>query len=181
MSEPPSELGQYQQIVKDLRSDHWPQKYEAFLQSLHTFASKLVHQKVQHTQDREELVQDIVLAVHKSLHTYDDKKPFKPWFYSLVRFKTIDHWRKSKRHRHTSMEDVAEPMDEKARFEDLALMAIDAMDKLAEVPKEQLRILYLAKVEGFSMKEIAKETGKSESAVKVTIHRLMRNIKEDAS
>ncbi|MGH8595084.1 MAG: sigma factor, partial [Gammaproteobacteria bacterium] len=41
----------------------------------------------------EDCVQECLLAVHAARHTYDPRRLFRPWFFTIVRHKTIDQLR----------------------------------------------------------------------------------------
>lgn len=164
-------------MIRSFRSQPNQRLYEEFLHKIRTFIHNLLVQKVSNPSDREELTQEILLSIHKSLHTYDDSKPFTPWFYSIVRFKTIDHWRASAKRKTQSLDDTAEMASRDHIQREMSILAADVIDKMNELPPIQREILYLAKVEGFSIAEIAQKTGKKESAIKVTIHRVLKNIR----
>ncbi|MCB1198377.1 MAG: RNA polymerase sigma factor [Deltaproteobacteria bacterium] len=168
----------YQQTIKAFRQKPDPQLYETFLQNISTFIKNLLTPKISNHADREELAQEILLSIHKSLHTYDDSKAFHPWFYSVVRFKTIDHWRAAAKRKTQSLENMPDLPDHNTKSNELRLLAADVIGKMDQLSPIQYKIIYMAKVEGFSIAEIAAETGKKESAVKVTIHRVLKNIKE---
>ena len=90
----------------------------------------------------------------------------------MARHKLIDFVRKSGRHVHVELnedlglEDGMQP--------DLA--ARDVAVLLAQLPKDQARIIKLHKLDGLSVEEVAGQTGKSASAVKVTVHRGLKKL-----
>lgn len=122
--------------------------------------------------DGEDLVQMTLLSLHEKRHTYDPNAPFLPWIAAVARHKLIDFVRKSGRHVHVELneelglEDGMQP--------DLA--ARDVAVLLAQLPKDQARIIKLHKLDGLSVEEVAGQTGKSASAVKVTVHRGLKKL-----
>jgi RNA polymerase sigma-70 factor (ECF subfamily) len=44
----------------------------------------------------EDCVQEALIAVHQARHTYDSKRPFRPWLFAIVRHKAIDTLRKQR-------------------------------------------------------------------------------------
>jgi RNA polymerase sigma-70 factor (ECF subfamily) len=38
----------------------------------------------------EDLLQELLLAVHNQRHTYEPKQPLKPWVHAIARYKFID-------------------------------------------------------------------------------------------
>lgn len=119
----------------------------------------------------EDLLQELLLAVHNQRHTYDPKQPLKPWVHAIARYKIIDLLRR--RSRNEMLNDPFDDEDElfvagdgeaaEARY-DLAKLLHDLPDR------QRLPIVYV-KIEGESVADVAKRTGMSESAVKVGIHR----------
>ncbi|MEZ4820772.1 MAG: hypothetical protein R3A45_13160 [Bdellovibrionota bacterium] len=67
-----------------------PQLYEvAFLQNISTFIKNLLTPKISNHADREELAQEILLSIHKIMHTYDDSKAFQYGFTLLYALKPL--------------------------------------------------------------------------------------------
>ncbi len=56
-----------------------------------TFYRKRLGSTSQH--DAEDLVQEVLLAVHGRRITYDRDRPFAAWFFQIARYKLIDHFR----------------------------------------------------------------------------------------
>lgn len=119
----------------------------------------------------EDLLQEILLAIHNQRHTYDPKLPLKPWVHAIARYKIIDLLRRRSRN-----EMLNDPLDDEDQLfvavnGDAAEARYDLAKLLDELPdRQRLPILYV-KIEGASVADAAKRTGMSESAVKVGIHR----------
>src|SRR5882672_5421479 len=58
--------------------------------------------------DAEDLVQEVLLAIHTRRHTYDPAELLTPWVHAIARYKLIDHLRRTR----TSMSNV--PIDDAA-------------------------------------------------------------------
>jgi RNA polymerase sigma-70 factor (ECF subfamily) len=122
--------------------------------------------------DVEDLVQDTLLAIHNQRHTYRPGEPVTAWLHAIARYKTIDLLRARQ-----AREALHDPLDDDAN----ALFDTDAGDAaearrdldrlLAMLPERQRLPIERVKLEGRSVADVARETGKSESAVKVGIHR----------
>ena len=50
----------------------------------------------------DDCVQECLLAVHQARHTYDARRPFRPWLFAIVRNRTIDVLRETRRQLVTS-------------------------------------------------------------------------------
>src|SRR5205809_6266481 len=44
--------------------------------------------------EAEDLVQEVLLAIHLKRHTYDTGEPFTPWLHTIARYKLIDYLRR---------------------------------------------------------------------------------------
>ena len=55
--------------------------------------------------EAEDLLQEVLIAVHTYRHTYDPQQPFTPWLHAIARYKFLDYLRRTK----SSFKDL--PMD----------------------------------------------------------------------
>ena len=118
----------------------------------------------------EDLLQELLLAVHNKRHTYDPKQPLTAWVQAIARYKLVDLLRRRSR-----SDVLTDPLDDDQVFATTANAATEAkydVEKLLRgLPdRQRLPILYV-KIEGASVTDTAIRTGMSESAVKVGIHR----------
>lgn len=122
--------------------------------------------------DDEDLVQMTLLSLHEKRHTYDPSAPFLPWIAAVARHKLIDYVRKTGRHVHVELD---EDLGAEDGFQpDLARRDVDVL--LARLPKDQARVIRLAKLDDLSVDEVARATGKTPSSVKVVVHRGLKKL-----
>ena len=62
----------------------------------------------------EDIVQDILLAVHLKRHTWDASAPFAPWLFAIARNKLIDALRRRGRRVFVNIDDFAEVIPSEA-------------------------------------------------------------------
>ena len=132
---------------------------------------------------QEDVIQEILLAIHSKRSNYDPEQFFLPWLYAIARYKTIDYFRKHKVH----IRSTVSLEDELANIEVLMTQnwgaSADIESLLKKLPSKQREVLTLVKLEGLSMSEVSQRTGYSVSDIKVTVHRaikfLQENVKED--
>ncbi|HUP56379.1 MAG TPA: sigma-70 family RNA polymerase sigma factor [Bdellovibrionota bacterium] len=124
----------------------------------------------------EDLVQDVLLAIHQKRHTYRTDLPILPWVFSIARYRLIDSVRAAKRvPLSVPWDDEFSPPVED-QHEGLEKMEVErALEGLS--PKQR-EALMLAKVEGLPLADVASKMKMSLSAVKVTIHRAMKALKK---
>jgi len=126
----------------------------------------------------EDLLQELLLAVHNKRHTYDPKQPLTSWVQAIAHYKLVDLLRRRSR-----SNALTDPLDEDDQV--FATTANDAAEAQYDVAKllrglpdrQRLPILYV-KIEGASVTDTAIRTGMSESAVKVGIHRGLKALAE---
>jgi RNA polymerase sigma-70 factor (ECF subfamily) len=126
----------------------------------------------------EDVLQELLLAVHNKRHTYDPKQPLTAWVQAIARYKLVDLLR------HRSRRDMlTDSLDEDdqvfaATANDAAEAQYDVAKLLLGLPdRQRLPILYV-KIEGASVTDTAARTGMSISAVKVGIHRGLKALAE---
>lgn len=123
----------------------------------------------------EDLVQETLIAIHARRFTYDVQRPFTAWLYAIARYKLIDHLRANGGHRHVGLEDVADIPYDEAEAGDARL---DVNRLLDTVPARSRGLIRAVKIEGRSIAEVSAASGLSESAVKVAIHRALKQLAE---
>lgn len=119
----------------------------------------------------EDMVQDVLLAVHNARHTYQPQQPLTAWVQAIARYKLADHLRSVSRRdaRHDVLDDDAQlfAVSEVESTE----ASRDLTKLLKQLPERQRLPIVHVKLQGLSVEETAQLTGLSSSAVKVGIHR----------
>lgn len=125
----------------------------------------------------DDLVQEVLLALHEKRHTYDPRQPFLPWLFSIARYKLIDFGRREK-HRSSGIPwEAVEASLEAPVFAEAGAQA-DLEALLRTLPEKPRRALELVKLQGLTAAEAAAATQMSVSAVKVAIHRAIQTLKK---
>jgi len=127
----------------------------------------------------EDVVQEILLAVHAKRHTWRAADPVSPWLYAIARYKSADALRRR-----------GLPVVPIAEMEDLLPDAAAAGDALAARDLERLIgtidarsavIVRAIGIEGRSAGEVGSDLGLSEGAVRVAYHRAMQRLRQAAA
>lgn len=154
------------------------QAYNHLLTEFSEFLEGYIRARLYQTDNRQDLIQDILLAVHKSRHTFLPGRSFFAWGMSIARYKYIDHLRSLMRRVQRETYDIqaidmaAAPVEEEP---DTAMS--DALRAaVAKLPGKQKTIIELMKFEGKSVREVASRLGMSEVSVRVTAHRGYRQL-----
>jgi len=117
----------------------------------------------------EDIVQDILLAVHLKRHTWDADAPFAPWLFAIARNKLIDALRKRGRRVFVDIDDFSETLASAPPAE--TLPAVDIGSHLADLSPRQRDVLQSIAVDSASIKTTAAKLSMSEGAVRVALHR----------
>jgi RNA polymerase sigma-70 factor (ECF subfamily) len=146
-------------------------------QHLRVFLKRRLHQTT--PQDIEDLVQEVLLAIHQKRHTYQSEQPFTAWVFAIARYKLIDHLRvlsrrESQEKEIPDWEDEMWGYDPNETSETIGLLN----NMLSELPDKQRLPIEHTKLEGRSVAEAAQLTGQTEASVKVNIHRGLKDLRE---
>jgi RNA polymerase sigma-70 factor, ECF subfamily len=146
--------------------------YHVFLDELATHLRSFLRKRLARLpEEAEDLVQELLLAIHNQRHTYDAKLPLTAWVHAIARYKLIDLLRRRSRSEmlNDSLDDgenlFAAPDSEAAEAR------YDITKLLEQLPDRQRLPIQFVKIEGGSVSDTAKRIGMSESAVKIGIHR----------
>jgi RNA polymerase sigma-70 factor, ECF subfamily len=148
--------------------------YDDLLRLLATDARGFVGRRVGWADWTEDVVQDVLLTIHRARRTYDPARPFAPWFYAIVNSRMIDALRARRRVTTREVPDetvlAAQPAPDApgAATNDVKEALARAV---AGLPRVQREVVSLMKYEDLSVREIATRLGMTEAAVKATAHR----------
>ena len=117
----------------------------------------------------EDIVQDILLAVHLKRHTWDANAPFAPWLFAIAGNKLIDALRRRGRRVFVNIDDFMEIIPSEPVRESVS--ASELKVQLDGLPGRQRDVVQLIAVESTSIKDTAARLTMSEGAVRVALHR----------
>ncbi|KHK65291.1 MULTISPECIES: sigma-70 family RNA polymerase sigma factor [Pseudomonas] len=146
--------------------------YRTFLSELSGHLRGFLRSRLQQRPGEiEDLLQEVLLAVHNARQTYQADQPLTAWVFAIARYKLIDFFRGRSRHDvfNDSLDDAAELFAEPHL--EPAQASRDLGKLLEQLPERQRLPIVRVKLEGLSVTEAAQTTGLSESAVKIGIHR----------
>jgi RNA polymerase sigma-70 factor, ECF subfamily len=144
--------------------------YEALLGAVVEVALPFLKSKQIPDLDQDDIIQNTLIAVHKSLPTYHPTHPVKAWLYAIIRYKLMDYFRQKYR---SNAQELTEELDIELLNNSLEDDMINSERKqhlnkaLTKLSAPQESIIRLMKFEGLSIKEIAQKLGLSESNVKI--------------
>lgn len=157
-------------IAGDARAYH--QFLTAVTPHLRSMARRRCDQFGAPSSEAEDVVQEVLLAVHLKRGTWDPARPIGPWLSTIVRNKLVDSLRRRGRHITVPIDDVVATLeaDERISVGD----RIDVEHILGRLKDPQRSIVQFISVEGTSIREAADRLKMSEVAVRVSLHRALK-------
>lgn len=132
----------------------------------------------------EDVVQDVLLTLHRVRETYDPRRPFDPWLRAIAQRRAID-WQRSAGRRGTR--EVFAPEAYEA-FPDAGAAPDRDLDRagqaallgraIAGLPPGQRQALEHLALQERTLDEAAAETGRTKGALKVNLHRAIKALRE---
>jgi RNA polymerase sigma-70 factor (ECF subfamily) len=126
----------------------------------------------------DDLLQEILISIHKARHTYDGRRPYKPWMYAIANFRLRDHLRAHYADPLRHAVDVAAVDDNLHVDVTETAISYESIEKeIAKLPEKQATILRMMHQDGHTAREVAERIGMTVSAVKVAAHRAYKTLR----
>lgn len=122
--------------------------------------------------EAEDIVQEVLLAIHLKRATWDPKRPIGPWIATITRNKFIDALRRRGRRVAVPIDDVLETLAIEEKDDGLSSREIDHF--LSRLKPQQREIVQSISIDGQSVRETANRLDMSEGAVRVALHRSLK-------
>ncbi|MCA9923463.1 MAG: RNA polymerase sigma factor [Anaerolineales bacterium] len=134
--------------------------------------------KVGNIQDAEDLTSQTFLEAFENLHRYRGTGDFRAWLFRIARNKSIDHYRKHRRVVSLLEDDDFVDADmtspDTAAEQSLALASV--MQHLRTLSPDRAEVVSLRLFAELEVKEIAGTLNKPETAVRMLLHRGIRDL-----
>jgi RNA polymerase sigma-70 factor (ECF subfamily) len=122
--------------------------------------------------EAEDIVQEVLLAIHLKQGTWDQSRPIGPWVAAITRNKLIDVLRRRGRHICVPIEDVIDSLQTEDQPPELQVRDIDNL--LGRLKTRQREIVRAISIDGHSIRETADRLKMTEGAVRVALHRALK-------
>ncbi len=124
--------------------------------------------------DAEDVVQEVLLALHLKRNTWARGTPVAPWVAAIARNKMVDAHRRRGRRPEISIDSVVDTL--RSQDEASEDSSLDLERAFAGLPARQRQVLQAVSLEGHSAREAAARLDMSEVAVRVTLHRGLKSL-----
>jgi RNA polymerase sigma-70 factor, ECF subfamily len=152
--------------------------YDRLLKSvapiLRATARRSLQRAGQSFEQSEDIVQDILLAVHLKRHTWVSSEPLAPWLFAIARNKLIDALRRQGKRSFVDVDQFAESLPADPVFE--AVPGETISTQINSLSPRQREVLNSIAIESVSIKDTAAKFAMSEGAVRVALHRALTNL-----
>lgn len=153
--------------------------YDDLLRQVASVSRGYVRRKLGDSADCEDIIQEILLSVHKALHSYDPSRPCMPWLAAIMHYRLSDWLRKYYRagiFTRLPLEEIEALLYEEVTEPASANEYLDqAVQQLSKGQQAVIRSMF---GEDLSVRETSAKLGMSISAVKVTAHRAYRKLRQ---
>lgn len=152
--------------------------YRQFLLSVTPYLRALARRRCERVgapvSDAEDVVQEVLLAVHLKRGTWDQTRPIGPWISTIVRNKMIDVLRRRGRHVTVPIDDVVDMIESVQQEDFVERRGIEQM--MTHLNNLQRDIVQSISLNGASVQETAIRLRMKEGTVRVALHRALRSL-----
>jgi RNA polymerase sigma factor (sigma-70 family) len=124
--------------------------------------------------DAEDIVQEVLLALHLKRGTWIVGTPVAPWVAAIARNKLIDALRRRGQRVEVSVESVVDSLWSEAQNDNDDARDVERL--LTKLTDRQRDVVRAVSLEGYSAQEAAARLQMTEVAVRVTLHRSLKSL-----
>jgi len=144
-------------------------------------------QSVRQRNDVEDIAQQVFAKVYLSIRNFDFRSSLITWIYKITVNECFDYLRKKKVRKLVYESDLSEDEVRRVENADPAVDRQPAADQtlarrdyvlklLSRVSEEERMLLMMKEVEGYSVEELASQTGMNENTIKVKLFRARQKL-----
>lgn len=122
----------------------------------------------------EDVLQEVLLAVHLKRFTWDPDAPVRPWLFAITRYKVVDAFRARGRRIEVPIDDYADVLPAEGAPDPGE--AADMARMIGMLDARSAEIVRRIGMEGLSAAEVGAMLGMSEGAVRVALHRAFKTL-----
>ena len=131
----------------------------------------------------DDVVQEVLLTVHRARPTYDPARPFLPWLRAIAQRRAIDAMRSHGRRGGREVHDEVAYLNHADTASDADASAGLAADgqrlraAIATLPEGQRQAVELLGLQERTLEEASRNTGRTKVALKVNLHRAIKALR----
>jgi RNA polymerase sigma factor (sigma-70 family) len=156
--------------------------YERLLREIAPFVRTIARRRHGTADRAEEVVQDVLLTIHRIRHTYDPSRPFCHWAAMIAQRRSIDVLRRRTRR---DSREISDPVAYETFADPAANRGLEVhaateglSEAVASLPPQQREAIELLKLREMSLAEASARSGRSVAALKVNVHRAIKSLRK---
>jgi len=125
--------------------------YTMLLRETSRLLRPFLAKRLSFTNEVDDLLQEILISIHKARHTYDGNRPYKPWVYAIAKFRLQDHLRahySDQLHHAGDLSEIEEFLH--APVTEPAISYESISGEVQKLPEKQATILRLMHQDGYT-------------------------------
>ncbi|MBL9075550.1 sigma factor [Tabrizicola sp.] len=122
----------------------------------------------------EDILQEVLLAIHLKRKTWRRDAPVRPWLYALARYKVVDAFRRRGTSVTLPIEEFAEVLPEESSV--VPLSGRDTEMMLGMIDARSAMLVRAVALDGKTAEEAGETVGMTAGAARVALHRAMRRL-----
>ena len=140
--------------------------YEVLFPLIYRFVSIRVSKP-----DVEDVVAEIIVKVWRGLPDMEKKNALKSWALKIATHQIADYYRTHKRTRVITLEETPKPLPQESDQSETWATLLSVGEALAKLSPQQINVIQLRLIEGFSAGEVAEIIGTTQQAVDSLLYR----------
>ena len=153
-----------------------PRAYEQFLRVIAPVLRNIVRTRGTGLGEAacEDVVQEVLLAIHLKRHTWNPGSPVRPWLYAITRYKVADAFRARGRRIDLPIEDFLDDLAAEVCVDPTEAADMDKMIGMLDTRSADL--VRMIGRDGASTAEAGAALNMTEGAVRVALHRALKRL-----
>ncbi|MBS1302930.1 sigma factor [Loktanella sp. SALINAS62] len=119
----------------------------------------------------EDILQNVLIAIHEKRHTWRDTEPATAWVYAIARYKTVDALRKTGRSRLVAFDGAETEYPDDTVHDPTVVGDLERL--LDQLDTTSATIVRQIKLHGSTAEEVGDQVGMTPGAIRVALHRAL--------
>jgi RNA polymerase sigma factor (sigma-70 family) len=151
--------------------------YTRLLKTLVPVIRSLVRKQIGDEVLVEDVIQDVLLTLHRVRHTFEPSSPFLPWLMAITHARAVDALRRRGRYQQREVDAADMPEFSIAGGVELHSSHEELSQLLNQLPPRQREVIEQVHLREMSLSETATHSNLTVAAVKSLLHRALSNLR----
>lgn len=177
---PPVDDGQWGALLCAAQSGD-TKSYRDFLVAILPFTRAIARRRCHAGVAVEDVVQDVLLTIHRVRHTYEPGRPVKPWLATIIFRRALDanRMRGKVNRREVHNPQILETFADAEANKHEDMISSDSLAHLMEdLTPKQKEAVELVKLREMTLVEASAASGQTVASLKVNIHRAIKHMRQ---